>query len=158
MAYKIAIIGATGAVGHKLLTTILDRKFPTNQIYLLASTKSAGKKITHKQADEDDKYGYDITFLFTLNKKYVLDGNFKFNKARLINHSCNPNCEVLEENKPVLWITAMRDIKKNEELSYDYGFSFDSNYKDHVCKCRSKNCVGYIVRAGSRWRIPNISK
>ncbi len=47
----------------------------------------------------------------------------------------------------------MRDIKKNEELSYDYGFSFDYNYKDHVCKCRSKNCVGYIVREGSRWRI-----
>ena len=117
-----------------------------------------GKKITHKQADEDDKYGYDITYLFTLNKKYILDGNFKFNKARLINHSCNPNCEVLEENKPVLWITAMKDIKKNEELSYDYGFNFDCNYKDHVCKCGSKNCVGFIVREGSRWRIPNIPK
>ena len=47
MTYNIAIIGATGAVGHKLLSTILDRKFPTNEIYLLASKKSAGKKITH---------------------------------------------------------------------------------------------------------------
>jgi hypothetical protein len=26
------------------------------------------KKITHKQADEDTKYGYDITYLFTLDK------------------------------------------------------------------------------------------
>ena len=93
-----------------------------------------GKKITHKQAEEDDKYGYDITYLFILNKKYILDGDFKYNTARLINHSCNPNCEVLEENKPVLWITAIKDIKKNEELSYDYGFSFDCNYKDPVCK------------------------
>jgi len=32
MTYNIAIIGATGAVGHKLLSTILDRKFPTNEI------------------------------------------------------------------------------------------------------------------------------
>ena len=47
MTYNIAIIGATGAVGHKLLSTILDREFPTNEIYLLASKKSAGKKITH---------------------------------------------------------------------------------------------------------------
>ena len=47
MSYNIGIIGATGAVGHKLLSTILDRKFPTNEIYLLASKKSAGKKITH---------------------------------------------------------------------------------------------------------------
>ena len=43
-----------------------------------------GKKITHKQADEDTKYGYDITYLFTLDKKYLLDGDFEFNKARLI--------------------------------------------------------------------------
>ena len=48
MSYNIAIIGATGAVGHKLLSTILNRKFPTNEIYLLASKKSAGKKITFK--------------------------------------------------------------------------------------------------------------
>ena len=45
-----------------------------------------GKKITHKQADEGSKYGYDITYLFTLNKKYLLDVYFKLNKALLINH------------------------------------------------------------------------
>jgi len=112
-----------------------------------------GKKITHKQADKDTKYGYDITYLFTLDKKYLLDGDFEFNKARLINHSCNPNCEVLDESKSKIWITAIRNIKKNEELSYDYGFSFDCNYKDHICKCGSNNCVGFIIREGSRWRL-----
>jgi len=71
-----------------------------------------GKKITHIQADEDTKYGYDITYLFTLDKKYLLDGDFEFNKARLLNHSCNPNCEVLDESKSKIWITAIRNIKK----------------------------------------------
>jgi len=71
-----------------------------------------GIKITHKQADEDTKYGYDVTYLFTLDKKYLLDGDFEFNKARLINHSCNPNCEVLDESKSKIWITAIRNIKK----------------------------------------------
>ena len=33
------------------------------------------------------------------------------------------------------------------------GFSFDKDYKDYPCKCHSKNCCGYIVRAGSRFRI-----
>ena len=47
----------------------------------------------------------------------------------------------------------MRDIKKNEELTYDYGFSFDKDYKQYICRCGSDNCVGYIVREGSRWRI-----
>ena len=111
------------------------------------------KNITNKESEENKKYGYDITYLFTLNKKYLLDGDFKYNKARLVNHSCNPNCEVLDNNGSEIWISAIRNIKKNEELTYDYGFSFDSYYKDYVCKCGSYNCVGYIVREGSRWRI-----
>ena len=34
-----------------------------------------------------------------------------------------------------------------------YGFGFDEDYKQFPCKCGSKNCCGYIVRAESRWRI-----
>lgn len=112
-----------------------------------------GKKVSQHIVQTNPKYDNDKPiYLFTLNKNYDLDGDFKFNTARLINHSCNPNCEVLDYKKQ-LWIFAMRDIKKNEELTYDYGFAFDKDYKQFVCKCRSKNCVGYIVREGSRWRI-----
>ena len=112
-----------------------------------------GKKVSLAKVETDSKYDNEKEiYLFNLNKRYDLDGDFKFNTARLINHSCNPNCEVLEYNKQ-LWIFAMRDIKKNEELTYDYGFSFDKDYKQYVCKCGAKNCVGYIVREGSRWRI-----
>ena len=46
----------------------------------------------------------------------------------------------------------MLDIAR-EELNYDYGFSYDSDYKDFPCRCQSKNCCGYIVRSESRWRI-----
>jgi len=112
-----------------------------------------GKIITKRETEKNPKYDNDkAIYLFNLNGRYDLDGDFKFNTARLINHSCNPNCEVLEYNKQ-LWIFAMKNIKKNEELTYDYGFSFDKDYKNYVCKCGSKNCVGYIVREGSRWRI-----
>ena len=112
-----------------------------------------GKKITDKESEENKKYRYNVTYLFTLNKKYLLDGDFKYNAARLVNHSCNAKCEVLDNNGSEIWISAIQNIKKNEELTYDYGFSFDSYYKDHVCNCGSDNCVGYIVREGSRWRI-----
>ena len=112
-----------------------------------------GKKVSLSEVETNPKYDNEKEiYLFNLNKRYDLDGDFKFNTARLINHSCNPNCEVLEDNKQ-LWIFSMKDIKKNEELTYDYGFSFDKDYKQYVCKCGSKNCVGYIVREGSRWRI-----
>ena len=52
-----------------------------------------------------------------------------------------------------IWVTAIKNIKKNEELTYDYGFSYDSDYRQFPCKCRSTNCCGYIVREESRWRI-----
>ena len=112
-----------------------------------------GKIISKKESEKNSKFDNDkAIYLFNLNSKYDLDGDFMYNTARLINHSCSPNCEV--EGKGLkLWISSIKDIKKNEELTYDYGFSFDENYEDFPCKCGSKNCCGYIVREGSRWRI-----
>ena len=112
-----------------------------------------GKIVTKKKVEEDSKFDNDkAIYLFNLNKKYDLDGDFKFNTARLINHSCNPNCEVAGTGLKV-WVYAIRDIKKGEELTCDYGFGYDSDYKQFPCKCKSKNCCGYIVRTESRWRI-----
>ncbi len=112
-----------------------------------------GKIITIKESETNPKYDNDkAIYLFNINKKFDLDGDFKFNIARLINHSCEPNCEV-DGIGYKLWVYAIKDIKKNEELTYDYGFGFDENYKDFPCKCGSRNCCGYIVREGSRWRI-----
>ena len=99
-----------------------------------------GKIITKKQTDENPKFDNGkAIYLYNLNDKYDLDGDFKYNIARLINHSCNPNCEVYGTGLKV-WVYAIRDIKKGEELTYDYGFGFDEDYKDFPCKCRSKNC------------------
>ena len=112
-----------------------------------------GKIITKKETDKNPKYDNDkAIYLFNLNKRYDLDGDFKFNTARLINHSCNPNCEVTGKGLKV-WVHAIRDIKKGDEFSYDYGFSFDEDYKNYPCRCGSKNCCGFIIREGSRWRI-----
>ena len=117
-----------------------------------------GKIITKKETEKNPKYDNDkAIYLFNLNSRYDLDGDFEYNEARLINHTCNPNCEVAGKGLK-LWIFALRDIKKGEELSYDYGFGFDENYKDFVCKCGAQNCCGYIVREGSRWRIKKAKK
>ena len=112
-----------------------------------------GKIITNKQVDESDKYdnGKPI-YLFTLNKRYTLDGDFSSNIAGLINHSCDPNSQYDGKGLKI-WITAIKDIKKGEEFTCDYGFGFDEDYKQFPCKCRAKNCCGYIVREESRWRI-----
>ena len=117
-----------------------------------------GKIITKRETEKNPKYDNDkAIYLFNLNSRYDLDGDFENNDARLINHTCNPNCEVAGKGLK-LWIFALRDIKKGEELSYDYGFGFDEDFKQFPCKCRAKNCCGYIVREGSRWRIKKTKK
>lgn len=90
-------------------------------------------------------------YIFELDKKYDIDGFVNRNKARFINHSCNPNCEVdIIDGK--IWISSIKNIKKDEELSYDYGYSFDPNdFRDHVCKCGSKNCIGFII-SSDEWK------
>ena len=112
-----------------------------------------GKIIKNKEVEESDKF--DNTkpiYLFTLNKKYTLDGDFSWNIAGLVNHSCDNNCDY--EGKGLrVWIKAIKDIKKGEEFTCDYGFGFDKDFKQFKCKCGAKNCCGFIVRAESRWRI-----
>ena len=89
------------------------------------SSKYKGKIISTKQSANDPKFDNSkAIYLFNLNKRYDLDGDFRFNVARLINHSCDPNCEVLGEGLKV-WVYAMKNINKGDELSYDYGFSYD---------------------------------
>ncbi len=46
--YNVAVVGATGAVGQKMLETLEDRNFPINQLKLLSSSRSAGKKVSFK--------------------------------------------------------------------------------------------------------------
>ena len=113
-----------------------------------------GEKITKSEGDKrsaqrikkylkSEKTG--SVYIFELNNRFDLDGAFSYNKARFINHSCDPNCEV-DIIKGHIWISSIKKIKKNEELTYDYGYPFDVNdYMDHLCKCGSNKCIEYII-------------
>ena len=113
-----------------------------------------GRIITNEEVEQSDKYdNKKPIYLFTLNNRYTLDGDFSYNVAGLVNHSCNPNA-IYEGKGLKVWISAERDIKKGEEITCDYGFSFNKeDYKQFPCKCRAQNCCGYIIREESRWRI-----
>ena len=112
-----------------------------------------GKIITKKQTEESQKFdNAKPIYLFNLNKKYDMDGDVSWNTARLINHSCSNNCDYNGTGLK-LWVVAIKDIKKSEEITADYGFGYDENFKQFKCKCGSKDCCGYILRAESIWRI-----
>ena len=82
-------------------------------------------------------------YIFTFNEHVDIDGKTLKNKARYINHSCDPNCEV-ELTSRAIWIVALRDITAGEELTYNYGYEV-KDYKEHPCTCRAHNCCGYIL-------------
>ena len=49
--YNIAVVGATGLVGGKILEVLKERNFPIQNLYLFASIKSAGKKIVYNNKE-----------------------------------------------------------------------------------------------------------
>ena len=61
-----------------------------------------------------------------------------------MNHSCDPNVLVKHETIARSKYYAMRDIKKGEQLTYDYGVNamdqIDKELWRIKCKCGSKNC------------------
>jgi|TARA_B110000858_G_C17807361_1_gene478810 hypothetical protein len=113
-----------------------------------------GDKITKSEgdirsADRINKYlnkkNEGSVYIFELNQKYDIDGSPEYNKARYINHSCKPNCEV-NIIKNEIWISSIKKINEGEELNYDYGYPYDEeDFEDHICKCGSKNCIGFII-------------
>ncbi len=44
--YDVAVVGATGAVGEQMLDILVQRNFPVNNVYAVASARSAGKKVS----------------------------------------------------------------------------------------------------------------
>ena len=109
-----------------------------------------GRLITEDEADK--RYGDDETnhtFLFLLDNDMVIDAYRDGNSARWINHSCNPNCEPVEEGNR-LYIHAVRNIKAGEELAYEYNLVIEDRYtpaikKLYACRCGARKCHGTFL-------------
>ena len=63
MSYRVAVVGATGAVGREILTTLAEREFPARDVVALASERSAGVSVSFGEDDElkvQDLAGFDF--------------------------------------------------------------------------------------------------
>lgn len=121
-----------------------------------------GERITKRESyrraveriERAERTGAAAVFIFELNARHDIDGSVRWNTARLINHSCKPNCET-KVIRGHIWIVALREIEPGEELSYDYGYDLE-HWKEHPCRCGQPGCVGYIVRQDQHKKLKRL--
>lgn len=112
-----------------------------------------GEIISAQEADRRHPVNPDDpfhTFFFALSNGKVIDGGPSGNDAKWINHSCEPNCETEETDDHRIHIVALRDIKRGEELYYDYGLVLDERLTKKVreqyqCLCGTPSCRGTML-------------
>jgi len=95
-----------------------------------------GQKITTKEAERRENRGN--LYLYELNSRWTLDGTPRSNISRYFNHSCNPNAEVYEIGHRV-FIRTLRNIKPDEEITYDYGIDYLRNVIG-ISNCQCGRC------------------
>jgi SET domain-containing protein len=111
-----------------------------------------GERLTPEQADArypDDEVERHHTYLFAIDDDVVVDAAVDGNEARFINHSCDPNCDAVIDDKRI-WIETIRDVEPGEELAYDYAYVLDERHtpaakKRFPCYCGSVKCRGTIL-------------
>lgn len=113
-----------------------------------------GECIDDEESDiryPDGEMGRHHTFLFSIGDgTRVLDAGPLDWPAKYINHSCDPNCEAIEEEDGRVFISALRKIDVGTELLYDYAYERTDDHtaedeKLYVCRCGSPKCRGSIL-------------
>ncbi|WP_345817772.1 SET domain-containing protein (plasmid) [Paraburkholderia sp. PREW-6R] len=90
------------------------------------------------------------TFIFGLADGRVIDGSVGGNSARWLNHSCQPNCEAIEDERGRVFIETLRKVKPGEELFIAYGLTIGEAVTpelaaDYSCLCGTKRCTGSML-------------
>jgi uncharacterized protein len=102
-----------------------------------------GEIISYKEAQRRVKLQPgNVLFMVEFdNDPIALDASVNSNELRHINHSCEPNVYMRRAYRQVEYY-ALRNIKKGEELTCDYGETHHEGTL--LCKCGAKNCRGFI--------------
>ena len=79
-------------------------------------------------------------YVMELNKKWYLEPDIP---AAFSNHSCNPNCELIQLTDFTMGIVAICNIEPGTEICYDYQWPA----LDWIprCQCGAPNCRGWVV-------------
>ena len=87
-----------------------------------------------------DEADYSSFYCMDLGKGRVLEPEVP---GGLVNHSCDPNCQLVQLGKFHLGLEALVNIEPGRELTYNYGWPADVG--PQKCYCKSLKCRKYIV-------------
>uniref|UniRef100_A0A914PP67 [histone H3]-lysine(4) N-trimethyltransferase n=1 Tax=Panagrolaimus davidi TaxID=227884 RepID=A0A914PP67_9BILA len=88
------------------------------------------------------KRGIGSSYLFRIDRNFVIDATRMGNSARFINHSCTPNSYARVVKGNHIAIYSKRFIEAGEEITYDYKFPVEDN--KIPCYCNAPNCRGSL--------------
>jgi uncharacterized protein len=94
------------------------------------------RRETKRRSDEQA-----LTYLFTLDSYWTIDGAVDGSGAQYINHCCEPNIVARIVKNHILYIST-RNIRSGEELTIDY--HFDKEVEKVPCRCGALRCRGTI--------------
>jgi len=92
-----------------------------------------------------------LTYLFLLSNDEMIDGGKGGNATRHLNHSCEPNCEAIEEyddaGRLELKFRTIVAVEAGDELFIDYGLTSDdgSSPDAYPCHCGAPGCRGTML-------------
>ncbi|KAF1841430.1 uncharacterized protein K460DRAFT_293184 [Cucurbitaria berberidis CBS 394.84] len=122
------------------------RTFEPNQIIV----EYAGEIITQYECERRMKQVYKkdkCYYLMSFDNKMIIDAT-RGTIARFVNHSCEPNCEMIKwtvGGEPRMALFAgPRGIMTGEELTYDYNFDPFSQKNIQECRCGTESCRGVL--------------
>ncbi|MEM9588031.1 MAG: SET domain-containing protein [Planctomycetota bacterium] len=129
-------------------------------------SKKAGRGVFAMRQFEPGEFVMEITGQLLRQKDYEgstyvmeLDSTWYVEPGipgAFINHSCSPNCELIQVSDFSLGLVAICNIEEGSELSFDYQWeAYDWTPK---CLCGSRNCRGWVVAASDLKKMKKLAK
>jgi SET domain-containing protein len=117
-----------------------------------------GERITWAQACADHQSNgvAGHTFYFDLGDGTVIDGGTGGNAARWINHSCDPNCEAVNDDERIQ-VRTLQPVHAGDELTIDYNLIIEDPDDPeqralYTCMCGADECRGTMLAAPTAGR------
>lgn len=115
-------------------------KIAKNTLIMEYKGEIIGKCMSDKREKLYKLNNIDSVYMFSVTEDMIIDATMTGNKARYINHSCDPNCEAITSvaDRSIKYCS-IRDIKVDEELTINYHMPSEDGRE--ICNCGANSCI-----------------